>query len=133
MAGSSKKVIFAALAGNSLIAITKFVAAAMTGSAAKGANRHVVAKIRAELDGDRDIEHVNEIATLHMGPAYIVVTLSVNFRDDMISQTIERSVARLDRDIKALDPRIKRVFIEAEAIATQTVATAAPDAAQTPA
>lgn len=99
----------------------------------EGANRHVVAKIRAELDGDRDIEHVNEIATLHMGPAYIVVTLSVNFRDDMISQTIERSVARLDRDIKALDPRIKRVFIEAEAIATQTVATAAPDAAQTPA
>lgn len=92
-----------------------------------------MAKIRAELDGDRDIEHVNEIATLHMGPAYIVVTLSVNFRDDMISQTIERSVARLDRDIKALDPRIKRVFIEAEAIATQTVATAAPDAAQTPA
>ncbi len=34
MAGSTKKVIFAALAGNSLIAVTKFVAAAMTGSAA---------------------------------------------------------------------------------------------------
>ena len=34
MAGSSKKVIFAALAGNSLIAITRFIAAAITGSAA---------------------------------------------------------------------------------------------------
>ena len=34
MAGSSKKVTFAALAGNSLIAITKFIAAAITGSAA---------------------------------------------------------------------------------------------------
>jgi cation diffusion facilitator family transporter len=34
MAGSSKKVIYAALAGNSLIAVTKFVAAGMTGSSA---------------------------------------------------------------------------------------------------
>jgi cation diffusion facilitator family transporter len=34
MASGSKKVIFAALAGNALIAITKFVAAAFTGSSA---------------------------------------------------------------------------------------------------
>ena len=34
MATGSKKVIFAALVGNGLIAITKFVAAAMTGSSA---------------------------------------------------------------------------------------------------
>ncbi len=34
MAGSSKKVIIAALVGNSLIAVSKFVAAALTGSAA---------------------------------------------------------------------------------------------------
>ncbi|HHH45310.1 MAG TPA: cation transporter, partial [Gammaproteobacteria bacterium] len=34
MAGSSRKVIFAALAGNALIALTKFVAAALTGSSA---------------------------------------------------------------------------------------------------
>ena len=34
MAGSSKKVIYAALAGNGLIAVTKFIAATMTGSSA---------------------------------------------------------------------------------------------------
>jgi len=32
LAGSSKKVIYAALAGNTLIAITKFIAAGITGS-----------------------------------------------------------------------------------------------------
>ena len=34
MAGSSKKVIFAALVGNSLIAVTKFAASFLTGSSA---------------------------------------------------------------------------------------------------
>ncbi len=34
MAGSSKKAIYAALAGNSLIAVTKFAAAAYSGSSA---------------------------------------------------------------------------------------------------
>ena len=34
MAASSKKIIYAALVGNSLIAITKFAAAAFTGSSA---------------------------------------------------------------------------------------------------
>ena len=34
MSSGSKKVIYAALAGNSLISITKFVAAGMTGSSA---------------------------------------------------------------------------------------------------
>lgn len=34
MSGSSKKVIFAALLGNTLIALTKFIAAALTNSSA---------------------------------------------------------------------------------------------------
>ena len=33
-ASSSKKVVYAALAGNSLIAVTKFIATALTGSSA---------------------------------------------------------------------------------------------------
>ena len=34
MAGTSKKVIYAALGGNALVALTKFIAAAFTGSSA---------------------------------------------------------------------------------------------------
>ena len=99
----------------------------------EGANRHVVAKIRAALAYDRDIEHINEIATLHMGPAYIVVTLSADFRDDMNSQALERSVSRLDREIKSLDPRSKRVFIEAQAVAAHADSVAEDSAPPSPA
>ncbi len=99
----------------------------------EGANRHVVAKIRAALADDRDIEHINGIATLHMGPGYIVVTLSADFRDDMKSQALERSVSRLDREIKSLDPRIKRVFIEARAVAAHADSVAQDSAPPSPA
>ena len=99
----------------------------------EGANRHVVGKIRAALAYDRDIEHINEIATLHMGPAYIVVTLSADFRDDMNSQALERSVSRLDREIKSLDPRSKRVFIEAQAVAAHADSVAEDSAPPSPA
>jgi cation diffusion facilitator family transporter len=34
MSGSSRKVIYAALLGNTLVAVTKFIAAALTGSSA---------------------------------------------------------------------------------------------------
>jgi divalent metal cation (Fe/Co/Zn/Cd) transporter len=83
----------------------------------ESANRHVIAKIRKALDAEPNIEHVNEIATLHMGPAYVIATISADFRDGIGSEEVERSVERLDVQIRALDVRIKRVFIEAQAAA----------------
>ncbi|MBT8071299.1 MAG: cation transporter, partial [Gammaproteobacteria bacterium] len=66
------------------------------------------------LDSDDRIITVNEVATLHMGPDFIVVTISVDFVDALSSGKIEEAVTQLNRTIKATDPRIKRVFIEAE-------------------
>jgi divalent metal cation (Fe/Co/Zn/Cd) transporter len=45
MAGSSKKVIFAALIGNAVIAVAKFVMAAITGSSAMFSEGRCVADI----------------------------------------------------------------------------------------
>jgi cation diffusion facilitator family transporter len=60
------------------------------------------------------IEQVHELATLHMGPDYILVTLSVDFTDEIRSNGVEQVTAELDRDIKAAFPRVRRVFIEAQ-------------------
>ena len=80
----------------------------------ESADPEVVAAIRKVLDTDARILSVNEVATLHMGPDYIVVTISVDFIDALPAEKIEADVTRLTRMIKQTDPRIQRVFIEAE-------------------
>lgn len=62
MAGSSKKVIFAALIGES-------------------ANEEVVWGIRELVLELPTVERVNEVLTMHMGPNFILDNLSVDFID----------------------------------------------------
>lgn len=80
----------------------------------ESADPAVVAAINKVLSTDMRILSVNEVATLHMGPDYIVVTISVDFIDELPAEKIEADVTRLTRMIKQTDPRIQRVFIEAE-------------------
>jgi len=61
------------------------------------------------------IKHVNEILTLHMGPDFILLNLSVDFVDSLLAGDLEDTISRLDRQIKQAYPKIKRVFVEAEA------------------
>ena len=81
----------------------------------EGADPAVVRAIRKLTDSYPEVTHINEVATLHMGPSYIVVNISVDFVDGIQSEQLEAAVSRLDRDIKNIDPAIQRVFVEAEA------------------
>ena len=80
----------------------------------ESADPKIVADIRATLNIDERILTVNEVATLHMGPEFIVVTVSVDFIDALSARKVEKAVTHLTRSIKSVDPRVKRVFIEAE-------------------
>jgi cation diffusion facilitator family transporter len=66
------------------------------------------------------IKHVNEILTLHMGPDFILLNLSVDFVDSILAGDLEDTILRLNRQIKQTYPKIKRVFVEAEARAGKT-------------
>ena len=79
------------------------------------ANPEVVEKIREIVGRYDSIRHVNELATMHMGPDYILVNLSVDFAGDASADDVEAVVGQLDRELKEALPRVKRVFIEAEA------------------
>ncbi len=78
------------------------------------ANIEVVDGIRTLAEELPGIDHVNEVLTMHMGPEYILVNISVEFRDEADATEIEQSVARLDRDIKSRFLNERRVFVEAE-------------------
>jgi divalent metal cation (Fe/Co/Zn/Cd) transporter len=57
---------------------------------------------------------VNEVLTLHMGPEFILVTISVDFADHIAAGEVEAAVALLDGAVKREHPLVKRVFVEPE-------------------
>ena len=81
----------------------------------ESADPEVVTGIRDIAAGHTGIEHVNEVLTMHMGPEFILVNISVDFSDDIRAGEIEETVARMDHEIKTDFPNVKRVFVEAEA------------------
>jgi cation diffusion facilitator family transporter len=70
--------------------------------------------ISEKLANDPRIITTNEVATLHMGPDFIVVTVSADFVSDINSDELEAAVTEINGAIKSVDDRIKRVFVEAE-------------------
>jgi cation diffusion facilitator family transporter len=80
----------------------------------EGANPHVIATIREITEKRAEVEHVNEVLTMHMGPEFILVNLSVDFANSATAEQIEEVVLDLDRELKERLPRVKRVFVEAE-------------------
>jgi cation diffusion facilitator family transporter len=80
----------------------------------EAANPEVVACIRDIAGSFPGIEQVNEVLTMHMGPEYILVNLSVDFVDTTTAEQVEDIIAVMDRKLKEQIPEVKRVFVEAE-------------------
>lgn len=80
----------------------------------ESANRSIVRDLRRLAGGFEFVENVNEVLTMHMGPDFLLVNLSVDFVDDCSAAQIEEVIAQMDRVMKQKHPVIKRIFIEAE-------------------
>ncbi len=71
--------------------------------------------IRELASAYKDVLHVNEVLTLHMGPDFILVNISLEFMDESKADEIEFTIERIDKEIKKNYSQVKRVFVEAEA------------------
>jgi divalent metal cation (Fe/Co/Zn/Cd) transporter len=80
----------------------------------ESADPQIVRGIKDIASSHKAIEKVNEILTMHMGPEFILLNLSVDFQDTYSANDIEDSTQNITREIKSRFPRIKRIFIEAE-------------------
>ncbi len=81
----------------------------------ESANESIVQGIRELASGYDNVGHVNEVLTLHMGPDFIVVNISLEFMDEAMADEIELTIEKLDKGIKTNYSQVKRVFVEAEA------------------
>ncbi len=75
------------------------------------------------------VEAVNEVRTMHFGPADVLVNLSVDARNHLTAGEIETGVSGLEAEIKARHAEVSRVFIEIQAAADSAGDELAPDPA----
>jgi cation diffusion facilitator family transporter len=73
----------------------------------------VVEGIRRLANTYPEVQEVNEVLTMHMGPNFVLANLSVDFRDEVPAGRVEYVIERLTRRIKRHYPMVGRVFIEA--------------------
>lgn len=75
-------------------------------------------EIRAAVDGDPDVERVNGMITVHLGPDQIVVALSLEFKDDRSTADIEDCVERIETKLRKRRSDIVSVFLKPQTSAT---------------
>lgn len=80
----------------------------------ESANKTVVNGIREIILKFEGIDNINEILTMHMGPDFILVNISIDFRDEIPAGDLENIIFKIDMQIKKSFPTVKRVFVEAE-------------------
>jgi len=80
----------------------------------ESANREVVNEIRRLAERYPEVDKVNEVLTMHVGPEYILANISVNIADHVPRMRAHAIMDELDERIKKADPRVKRVFIESQ-------------------
>jgi len=80
----------------------------------EGANKDIVEGIHRIASKQDSIEKINEVLTLHMGPEFILVNMSISFKSHLPVGNIEKTIEIITKDIKEEFPMAKKVFIEAE-------------------
>lgn len=74
----------------------------------------ITAKIKDALKEVADVATVNEVLTVHFGPEDILVNISLDFKRDLSTGTIETTVSKIEALLKKREPYIKRVFVEVQ-------------------
>ena len=78
----------------------------------ESASREIVHGIRIIAGSYPQVENVNEVLTLHMGPDFILANISLDFVDTVPAGNVEETLEHLRTAIKARYPQVKRVFAE---------------------
>ena len=84
----------------------------------EAAKPEVIESIRELLAEESAVDRVNELLTLHFSPKDVLVNLSLDFKDGVSSDEVERLVSSLETRIITAYPPITRVFIEAQSFAS---------------
>lgn len=92
----------------------------------ESANSEVVLGIRELIGTNHEVDRVNDILTMHMGPEFILVNISLHVASNVDRAQVHAVYERIDDSIKTRFPKVKRVFIESERNSKVLVPSPAP-------
>ena len=80
----------------------------------EGADPEIVETVRARIEDMPEVLAVNDFRSLHLGPHEVLLTLSIDFADDVPSQRIEAIVTDIEKRIRTRFPVVRLVFLEVQ-------------------
>ena len=70
--------------------------------------------VRDHVKNRREVIAINELRTLHLGPSDVLLTMSLDFRDGVVSQHIEAIVSEIETAVRDEFPIVRKVYVEVQ-------------------
>jgi cation diffusion facilitator family transporter len=78
----------------------------------ESAARSVRSAIRAATLAVAEVETVDRLLTMHLGPEEILINMDLGLEDGLTDRQVEEVIARVEAGIREAEPRATRIFIE---------------------
>jgi cation diffusion facilitator family transporter len=85
----------------------------------ESASRPLVEKIQRVVANDSDVDAVGQVLTMQLGPHSVLVNIDVRFKPQGSLQALEATIRRVEDRVRAVDPSIQHVFLEASSLQAQ--------------
>lgn len=102
-------IVIGAVLGVVAFVLARFSRGLLLGEAA---NQPVRERLRQAMLGHPNVVEVVELLTMHLGPKQILINAHVNFRDDLATDDIERTIHEVEDRIKKAEPMVDMIFLE---------------------
>ena len=76
----------------------------------------VRAEIRRIAALEPGVAGINEMLTMHFGPREVLVTLSLEFADQISATDVENAVSAIEQRIRIAHPEVSRVFVQPQSL-----------------
>jgi cation diffusion facilitator family transporter len=85
----------------------------------ESASRPLVEQIRRAVANDPGVDAVGQVLTMQLGPEVVLVNIDAHFKPQGSLGALESAIRRVEDSVRAVDPSIEHIFLEAASLQGQ--------------